>query len=144
MTRNDNHAPAVNNVDTVDVDEIEITRSNLQIVKIDDTPTLKDSTSEYKEACVNWRLDEEEITKIFTMSRVISGSEMHDLYYDLPCRIHGEVRIGKVLFNFMINGGSFAYVYNSNQNFYLGCSQEKCKDLFIEQGGNIERDVPDF
>lgn len=140
----DNHTLEFHNIDTVLVDQIKVTRSNLQIVKIDTTATLKDSTSEYKEACIQWKLDEEEIIKIFVLSKIISGSEIHDLYYDLPCRINGEVRIGKVLFNFIINGGSFVYVYNFDQKFYLGCSQEKCKEFFIEQGGNMARDVPDF
>ncbi len=138
----DERVPSPN--DTTLISGKEVSQLLLRVVKIENRVVITDSSSEYQNKCLKWKLSEEQIIQIFRMSMKISGSEMHDLYYDLPCRITGQILINKKLFNFIINGGSFAYVFNSIENFYLGCSGERCKKYFIVQGGNQQRDVPNY
>jgi hypothetical protein len=117
---------------------------NVKVIQLGEKAVLKDSASEYRQMCAQWTLNNEQVLEIVGMSKIISGSEMHDLYYDLPCRFNSKIEIKGREYNVIINGGSFLYIYNELQQFYLGCSSDECKKYFLEQGGDRNRDIPDY
>lgn len=126
------------------IEELEATLSQAtyEVTHIDAKPTLTDASSEYSSACSGWRVSAGEAVEIFKLSKLISGSEMHDLYYDLPCRLKGTLLINREEYRFIMNAGSFTFVFRDENRFYLGCADNACKPFFIVQGGNLERDVP--
>jgi hypothetical protein len=116
----------------------------IEIIRVDSISEVTDTRSEFATKCVAWKISSLDLLSVLKLSKVIDGSEVHDLYYDLPCRIHGEILLSGEKYKFILNGGSFVYVYNQHDRFYLGCADERCRPFFVVQGGNIQRDVPDY
>ena len=105
---------------------------------------LIDSTHEKASDCSDWNLTKLEVIQVLRLSTVIdTPSDLHYLYYVMPCEITGDMLIGKNEYSYSINGGSYLSISNSDTTFYLGCISEECKNLFITQGGDPERDLFD-
>lgn len=98
--------------------------------------------AEYKSRCENWNLREADIVKIVRKSKVITGSDVHDLYYRLPCVYNVHLNINGIAYSMEVNAGSFMYLHNAEQSSYLGCSDEACTKYFIETDGDLGRDIP--
>ena len=88
-----------------------------------------------------WLLNEQDIINIIKLSKPVSDIDIQHIYYDLPCHYIGEVLIDNDTFQIEINAASYIWFYNNDTSFYYGCANEKCKSLFMLQGGNIKRDL---
>ncbi len=131
-------------IDTTEVDILKMINENLQIISviIESDVIISDTSTEYRGKRINWKLKSEDVLSILKLSKEISGSEMHDYYYDLPCKIKGKIFWHGDSLNFIANAGSFIYIYSKQKGIYLGCSSKACKKLFVLQGGDIKRDLP--
>lgn len=92
--------------------------------------------------CKGWTLAAGDLKDIIKLSHVVSGSEIHDLYYTLPCSFETKLVIDGVPFSANINAGSYLYLFNDSTQCYLGCSDDSCRRFFLKTGGNFERDIP--
>jgi len=101
-----------------------------------------EADSVYKSRCEDWNLHEYDVAEILGKSKVITGMDVHDLYYRLPCIYNVGLTINGVGYSMEVNAGSFMYLYNAMHSTYLGCSDEACTKYFIETGGDFKRDIP--
>lgn len=102
--------------------------------------TEKDTDKESKK-CLNWKLNKNDIKNIIKMSKPFSGYEIEELFYYLPCEYKGDLILSGKQYHYVINAASTIFLSNNDTSFYLGCSSDSCKNYFIMQGGNPQRDV---
>lgn len=134
--------PNSNPITHASVDTFEVGHLfDLDSIQVLSTYRLIEDDAEYGLRCKSWHLNAKDIEMIIRKSRVITGSDAHDLYYRLPCRYEADVKINGTEYSLMLNAGSFLYLSNQSARLYLGCSDEACAKFFLESGGNMARDI---
>lgn len=81
--------------------------------------------------CRNWFLNKKNILEIFSLSKLISGTEWDLSYAVYPCYYSGTVEINGVLGSYEINAGSYIILALQGQTLYFGCTSQKIKKYFL-------------
>jgi YHS domain-containing protein len=100
-----------------------------------------DYDTTYFKECSDWMLNRSLLSEILPYFTHISEHDFMYLYYVLPCEIVGKIKIDSIDYDLVINGGAYISLSHNGKTYYFGCSEDKCKDFFIETGGNPNRDL---
>jgi len=92
------------------------------------------------QACVAWKMSDDDVEKIFSLVKPISSEAKGGLYNSLPCYYEAEVLYEGKNYTMEINAASFIVLYNENSIIYFGCPLEACNTFFILPGGNASGD----
>ena len=92
--------------------------------------------SSYKDTskCKGWTIPQTIIPSIIKDSKVISGSEWHDIFGVFPCIISGQLSQNGQIYKFEINSGSWIYILGSGETTILGSFKKKYEKYFIDKG----------
>jgi hypothetical protein len=91
------------------------------------------SSSKDTNACKDWTIKNEDLPKIISDSRIISGTEWDLSFLVLPCIIKGQLKQDGKLFNIEVNGGSWLYVESSDTTLILGNFKKEDEKYFIDK-----------
>lgn len=92
------------------------------------------------QACVAWKMSDDDVEKIFSLVKPISSEKKGGLYNSLPCYYEAEILYEGKKFTMEINAASFIVLYNENSIVYFGCPSNACNSFFILPGGNVSGD----
>ncbi|SHN46173.1 N-acetylmuramoyl-L-alanine amidase [Chitinophaga sp. CF418] len=91
--------------------------------------------------CKDWTLDSASIVKMIRNSYPINSHDFMYLYNVLECELTGKIAINNVPYKIVINAGSYFKLFGNDTTYIFGCSSENCKQFFLKQGGDPERDL---
>lgn len=96
------------------------------------TDAMTDMDKMEQEACLNWRLSNVDIVKIFENSAMYQDREVISRhYYWLPCEIKGTLTSENKEWNFTINAAAYAEWNDGHKSIYWGCAKDECESLFL-------------
>lgn len=82
--------------------------------------------------CKTWKLSNSDIEKIFRNSQPTDDATIHYSYSTLECEMRGQVVINTDTFHYIINAGSWFYLYNQHHSYTYICPAENCYSLFLD------------
>jgi hypothetical protein len=93
----------------------------------------KNMTGQYPElydSCLTWHLDSLSIREILQVSKFAYFNEIDAVYNTWSCEYIGECLIDNQYYEFMINAGGYACVWNNDTSYYLIYFEEN--DFFLD------------
>lgn len=84
----------------------------------------------FKTACMNWKLTEQGVKKLFENSELYEYSPYQE-YYQVPCEIVGTLRNNDKIWKFTINGGGTSIWESEGKKKYFGCNKVQCEALVL-------------
>ena len=106
--------------------------NDIKILSVEKSTDVGCEETQIRGACLDWMLSIDEVQLFFQLSQKITSKEKHDEYMYVPCEIKGSLSMNDSIFNYVINGGSYAEIYFKEQLTYIyGCSSKNCSKLVI-------------
>lgn len=109
--------------------------SNIEIISInpvviENWKNFQASDEAMYQACNSWQLDKEQVKQFFQLSDHYESNPSHE-YYQIPCKITGELKSEGKIWQFTIDGGATGKWQNQQQEKYFGCRKFACESLVL-------------
>ncbi len=107
----------------------EIDSINVESVTVLSIDSVRLLITVNSDECNNWNPSKDQIEGAINKSELITGHLKQYLFYDAGCEVRGSIKINEANYGYIMNGGSFTYVFNDSSYFYLGCWE--CSETFL-------------
>lgn len=106
----------------------------IKVIEIEKSTEV--TTDKPSKSCDKWKMSDEILRKILTISKPISEAEKNYLYDIKVCSYDLKLKFNNQVFLITTNGGGWTSIMNKAKTDYLllGCNTKECKQYFISRG----------
>jgi hypothetical protein len=105
---------------------------NIEILSAKKVMAEDNTSGQYYEKCNEWSLTIDEIKKIIIGSKPISSEMVNLTYWNMPCKMEGEINVNNVKFNYKVNAGAWSVLFNKDTAFYFAYFKKNWEKYFLK------------